>query len=83
MGLNADFHLRNFFESFWRNNEMLQNKCFLTCLSNSESSYEAMFLKRGRIFPKAKFDYLLLISLPFISKSMNRFFLAPLMEEYQ
>lgn len=28
MGLNADFHLRNFFESFWRNNEMLQNNCF-------------------------------------------------------
>ena len=28
MGLNADFHLRNFFESFWGNNEMLQNNSF-------------------------------------------------------
>lgn len=28
MSLNADFHLRNFFESFWRNNEMLQNNSF-------------------------------------------------------
>jgi len=32
IGLNADFHFRNFFESFWGNNEMLQNNSFLVLL---------------------------------------------------